>query len=112
MIKNKRKIVCISDTHTHTSDFSLPPGDILIHAGDFSKTGLPEEVATFNDFLSKQPFAYKIVIAGNHDLTFDNANYPEVLKQNIRKNNPFQITSRPFMFGNKETINRSNLFRR
>jgi len=28
------------------------------------------------------------VIAGNHDLTFDNANYPEVLKQKIRKNKP------------------------
>lgn len=88
MLKDKLKVVCISDTHTHTTDFILPPGDILIHAGDFSKTGLPSEVHLFNDFLSKQPFTHKIVIAGNHDLTFDTLNYPTLLKRKLQKNKP------------------------
>lgn len=88
MLPGKIKVVCISDTHTHTEGLVLPPGDVLIHAGDFSKTGLLEEVKMFNDFLAKQPFAYKIVIAGNHDLTFDSANYPSVLKRKLLKNKP------------------------
>ncbi|XP_002740401.2 metallophosphoesterase domain-containing protein 1-like [Saccoglossus kowalevskii] len=49
----------------------LPDGDVLIHAGDFTNVGRPKEVDEFNEWLGKQPFQYKIVIAGNHELTFD-----------------------------------------
>lgn len=65
------KIVCISDTHTKTDNLELPKGDILIHSGDFTFGGLKKEVIKFNKFLQKQDFKYKIVIAGNHELTFD-----------------------------------------
>ncbi len=41
--KRKIKFVCISDTHTKTKDLKLPPGDVLIHAGDFSFGALEEK---------------------------------------------------------------------
>ena len=74
--KNKKiKITCISDTHTKTKDLILPEGDILIHCGDFSMYGRRKEILAFNDFLKKQNFKHKIVIAGNHDIVFDKENY-------------------------------------
>jgi len=47
------RFVCMSDTHTHAADFTdqLPPGDVFIHAGDFTYFGLPREVEQFNAFL-------------------------------------------------------------
>lgn len=50
---------------------SLPPGDILIHTGDFSSTGEEDEVQDFHDWLTEQRYEKIIVIAGNHDLTFE-----------------------------------------
>ncbi len=38
------KLVCVSDTHCKERDLDLPKGDILIHSGDFSLTGLPKEI--------------------------------------------------------------------
>lgn len=46
----------MSDTHTKAHQLKLPEGDVLIHAGDFTSTGLPEEVAQFNDFLKNAPY--------------------------------------------------------
>ena len=66
------RFVCISDTHDVVkNDFYVPDGDILIHSGDFTKTGQIAEVKRFNEFLSLQKHPHKIVIAGNHDLSFD-----------------------------------------
>lgn len=72
---NTLRLVCISDTHNLTDKLVLPAGDVLVHAGDFSNVGKPKEVLHFNEFLSRQPFAHKVVIAGNHDIIFDLANY-------------------------------------
>lgn len=60
------EIVCISDTHTHTYS-PIPPGDILIHAGDLSNAGTVSEIQAQIDWLSAQPHRYKLAIAGNHD---------------------------------------------
>lgn len=46
---------------------SIPEGDILFHAGDFSKRGRPEEVRDFLDWYAALPHPVKIFIAGNHD---------------------------------------------
>lgn len=62
-----KKIVFISDTHGQHDRLVLPNGDILVHAGDFSQRGKPEEVADFLTWMSAQPFEYRILIAGNHD---------------------------------------------
>jgi len=44
-------------------------------AGDFSMTGTRAEVQSFNIFLGNLPHKYKIVIAGNHDITFEEDYY-------------------------------------
>lgn len=64
------KIVCISDTHGKHKRVSVPPGDVLVVAGDFTNIGNLEEVEVFNHWLSKLPHKYKICIAGNHDICF------------------------------------------
>ncbi len=67
------RIVFISDTHNHHNEIKLPEGDILVHAGDFSGRGLPEEVGPFFDWLEEQAQVFKhvIFIAGNHDMSFE-----------------------------------------
>lgn len=72
---NTLRLVCISDTHNQTDKLDIPRGDVLVHTGDFSNLGKESEIVHFNEFLKKQPHAYKVVIAGNHDLTFDLANF-------------------------------------
>ena len=73
------RFVCLSDTHNRTDSLAVPIGDILIHAGDFTLKGLPREVTKFNEFLARLPHKYKIVIAGNHDVTFESGKYSETL---------------------------------
>ena len=65
------KFVCVSDTHNLTNKIQVPEGDVLIHAGDFTNSGKPDEVEWFNKWLGNLPHKHKIVIAGNHDITFD-----------------------------------------
>lgn len=65
------KVVCISDTHNSQPD--LPPGDLLLHAGDLTEWGSFEEVQAQLKWLSSQPHAHKVIIAGNHDILFDSA---------------------------------------
>ena len=49
----------------------LPPGDVLIHAGDFTRRGTVDEVRKFNSFLkSLTNIKEKVVIAGNHEIPF------------------------------------------
>ncbi|KAH9950239.1 Metallo-dependent phosphatase [Amylocystis lapponica] len=63
------RFVCISDTHSRI--FPVPPGDVLLHAGDLSSRGtLPQLDVTLN-WLKKLPHPIKIIIAGNHDLCLD-----------------------------------------
>lgn len=59
------KVVCISDTHTKTRD--VPPGDLLIHAGDLCKVGSTTELRAQIAWLDSLPHTHKIVISGNHD---------------------------------------------
>lgn len=66
---NHVSIVCISDTHN--SGPNLPPGDILIHAGDLTQSGSLEELEASIAWLNSQPHPHKIVVAGNHDRLLD-----------------------------------------
>ncbi|XP_062618352.1 metallophosphoesterase domain-containing protein 1-like [Saccostrea cucullata] len=62
----------------------IPEGDVLLHAGDFTNVGWPGEVKELNDILGQLPHKHKIVIAGNHDLTFDDEmlqNDPEAFEK-------------------------------
>src|ERR1051326_8044265 len=65
------RLVIISDTHGYHRKLTLPAGDLLIHAGDFTRHGSDEDVAEFNDWLGTLPFPHKIIIAGNHDFPFE-----------------------------------------
>ena len=67
------RCVAFSDTHCKTHTLPTPPGDVLLHAGDFSMTGLYKEVEGFAQWLEQvgETYPLRIVIAGNHDLPFD-----------------------------------------
>jgi len=65
------RIVCISDTHSRHDHMEVPPGDILIHAGDSTMVGRVEEIIKFNHWLGRLPHPHKILIAGNHDWLFE-----------------------------------------
>lgn len=65
-------LVCISDTH-NTRPGNIPPGDILVHAGDLSRFGTFAEIQAQLSWLAQQPHPHKVVIAGNHDLLLDAA---------------------------------------
>lgn len=87
-------LVCISDTHTFkppTTDatrpngsIALPPGDVLIHAGDLSNDGSFSAIQDQILWLSSLPYEHKIVIAGNHDGYLDpRSRHPEELNKTI-----------------------------
>ncbi|KAG5932075.1 hypothetical protein E4U53_001496 [Claviceps sorghi] len=63
------RVVCISDTHDQLVD--VPPGDILIHAGDLTNAGTAADIQKQLDWLKSQPHPVKVVVAGNHDSYFD-----------------------------------------
>jgi predicted MPP superfamily phosphohydrolase len=66
------KIVCISDLHSLPLPSPLPPGDILIVAGDLTE-GRPSQLLSRLEELqkSKSQFPHVFVIAGNHDRALD-----------------------------------------
>ncbi|ETV96163.1 hypothetical protein H310_10364 [Aphanomyces invadans] len=59
------RFVCISDTRGKHDRVKLPPGDVLLHAGNFVSHGSQEEVARFNTWLGSLPYRRKIVISGH-----------------------------------------------
>jgi len=67
-------IVLISDTHELHREVEVPPGDILIHAGDFTMNSKSaEKLLDFNEWLGELPHAYRVVIPGNHDSIVEDA---------------------------------------
>ena len=85
------RCVCLSDTHSKTNVMSIPPGDILLHSGDFSRMGEKKDILGFNKFLSSLPHRHKVVIAGNHDITFDLENESTLKRDfNILRNSNFR----------------------
>lgn len=67
------RIVCISDTHGHHRKIKseIPEGDVLVVAGDITNTGELYQLKDFNLWLSELPHTHKVVIAGNHDFSFE-----------------------------------------
>ena len=62
------KFVFISDTHGLHRDLELPPGEVLVHAGDITDHGSEAEVRDFLDWMGDLDYAHKVFIGGNHDL--------------------------------------------
>ena len=69
------RLVIVSDTHHKEGGIVVPPGDVLIHAGDFTDTGELSQCVKFNQWLGTLPHKHKVVIAGNHETTFDKDEY-------------------------------------
>lgn len=69
------RFVCLSDTHGRHRRVVVPDGDVLVHCGDFTQRGTHAEIRDFNDWLGSLPHRHKLVIAGNHDLSMDAAEY-------------------------------------
>lgn len=69
------RLAFISDTHEQHDAIVLPPCDVLVCSGDFTNMGEPARVAEFARWcaraLREQPVRHVVVIAGNHDLSFD-----------------------------------------
>jgi len=89
------RIVCISDTHNyHTRMNCIPEGDIFICAGDFThkedwrcysdpRSGVPNTLKAFNEWLGKLTHKHKIVISGNHEIGFNHYTADEIRKNFI-----------------------------
>ncbi|KAI0689442.1 Metallo-dependent phosphatase [Cytidiella melzeri] len=63
------RFVCISDTHSVI--YKVPPGDVLLHAGDLSSWGECRQLDKTLKWLHGLRHPTKIIIAGNHDLCLD-----------------------------------------
>ena len=72
------RLVAISDTHEQHNKVIVPEGDVLVHAGDFTYLGKIPAVASFAEWMRLQPHKHKVVISGNHDLTFQ-SNYRHIV---------------------------------
>jgi Calcineurin-like phosphoesterase len=65
------RIVALSDTHELHNGLVVPDGDVLVHAGDFTGRGTFPAIAKFAAWMKQQPHDHKVVIAGNHEPTFE-----------------------------------------
>ena len=64
------KIVAISDTHNHHDKLTIPKCDLLIHAGDATMIGSPDEMKSFFKWFSEQPAKNKVFVPGNHEVGY------------------------------------------
>jgi Icc-related predicted phosphoesterase len=60
------RLTFISDTHLKHEQLVVPPSELLVHAGDFSRTGTRDETLRFLDWFARFP-AEKLLIGGNWD---------------------------------------------
>lgn len=64
------RIVFVSDTHGMHREVIVPDGDVFVHCGDFTKNS-QDMLVDFRRWLDELPHAHKIVVAGNHDVAFE-----------------------------------------
>jgi Icc-related predicted phosphoesterase len=61
------RIVHLTDTHMLHRRLDVPPGDVLVHSGDFTGKGTVEDYDDVFDWLDSLPHGLKLLVAGNHD---------------------------------------------
>ncbi|KAL7947224.1 Metallo-dependent phosphatase-like protein [Trichoderma barbatum] len=57
--------------------YPLPEADVVLHCGDLTKRGRPDEIRKTFSMLRELRSPLKLVIAGNHDLVLDERYYGE-----------------------------------
>jgi len=89
------RFVAISDTHNYhdklplTSELLTAAGvDVLVHGGDWSNVGEQKDVTRFTEWIRNLPVKHKVVIAGNHDVSFDEAMYLPKLRRRFQHATP------------------------
>jgi len=88
---------CCSDLHGHFP--KLDGGDLLIIAGDLTKTDRKDEYEAFDAWLRDQQYRKKVVIAGNHDNHLQNGykiKYGEYLEDSGIEFDGFKIWGSPW----------------
>lgn len=62
------RVVCIADTHgMHDRINTMPEGDVLVSAGDYTAHGTSAELQIYGKWLRSLPYEHIITISGNHD---------------------------------------------
>lgn len=70
LAKNEKvRIAAIADTHGQ--EFSRPPAEIFIHAGDMTAWGEWSETAVAGRNLGQEPYQAVLLVPGNHDNAFE-----------------------------------------
>lgn len=69
------RLVCLSDTHGYHEGLSIPDGDVLIHAGDFSMRAKHQDLQSFRKWFKALPHKHKIFVPGNHDMICETDRY-------------------------------------
>ena len=67
------RIVCVSDTHNKGIYVPVPPGDVLVHAGDLTVRGEGPEVQNAALWLESLTTRFRAIVftPGNHDYLFE-----------------------------------------
>lgn len=61
-------LVALSDTHGAHDRLVVPPSDLLVCAGDFTRRGTWEEIEAFLAWFAACPADAKVLVGGNHDV--------------------------------------------
>lgn len=61
------RFVCVSDTHSKL--FQVPPGDVLLHAGDLSSWGSHKQLYKTIEWLKTLPHELKMSVLTSFDLS-------------------------------------------
>lgn len=72
----------MADTHGFHSALQVPDAEVLIHAGDLTRTGTRPEVEEAVQWLASLPHRHKVLVAGNHDFFFESE--PEAAAKIVR----------------------------
>lgn len=112
--EDKVRFVCVSDTHSTGGWYTdLPPGDVLIHAGDLTRSGSLAQLTKVLQELKDLPYEIKIVVAGNHDLGLDPGfirKHEEEMDELGAEVNMRNVKEVRDMWTSKEAVNQGILF--
>ncbi|KAK8839191.1 Metallophosphoesterase mpped2 [Tritrichomonas musculus] len=80
--ENSIRVFCFSDTHGAHKKIPkdwICPADIALFAGDFTGVGALRDTLSFIEFFKSLPCKHKVMIAGNHEVTYDTENREDIL---------------------------------